>query len=259
MGSGLSEKAGSALSVFLLEAAGLFRFLPFGQSRKRRMDRDSFPDASGEETTADAGAGSVFVPARGQGGRYGFQEQQTETDPPYIPDQQKGELAGLPFGKGTMGKNGCGVAAVYNALLRLGERPSLTALTLWFERRGTAFFGLAGTIPSSIRRYFKERGFSVKEVKHPTRAQLLALEAEYPVFILLTAPGKKLFLLHYVCLFKENGGWRMLNALFPWEKRESLSETADSFNRGDAKIIRVFGIGPASEERIAGGCRRSEC
>ena len=167
-------------------------------------------------------------------------EEEKEEAFPFILNQEQEKLSPLPFGLGSMGRNGCGAAAVYNALILLGERPSLRELIYSLERKGAAFFGLAGTTPSGIRRVFSDRGFPVKEIKTPSEAELSEVQFRFPVFILLCAPGGGLFPLHYVTIYAEHGSFQMLNALFPWKTGRSLGEVIRSFNRGRAKAVLLF-------------------
>ena len=81
------------------------------------------------------------------------------TAPGHINGQARGGVARLPYGKFTMGYNGCEVIACRNALETLGDPASLADAAAWFERRGLFLAGRWGTHVLAIPRFFKSRGF----------------------------------------------------------------------------------------------------
>ena len=76
--------------------------------------------------------------------------------------QRRAPVAALPYGRYTMGYNGCEILAAYNALLTLGEPEPLSEVSSWFERRGLFLGGLWGTHVLAIPEFFGARGFSVE-------------------------------------------------------------------------------------------------
>lgn len=84
----------------------------------------------------------------------------------YINDQNaNGDVAKLKFGTRTMDRNGCGVIAVYNTMLTLGDQRDIRDIAYHFENDGQVFGGEFGTNPHAIKRYFSQNGYKVKTIE----------------------------------------------------------------------------------------------
>ncbi len=79
----------------------------------------------------------------------------------YIHDQTSGSIANVKYGNGTLAKNGCGVIAVNNALVSLGDRKDIRDIAKDFEKGGLVLSGTFGTNPYAIGDYFRENGYTV--------------------------------------------------------------------------------------------------
>lgn len=70
----------------------------------------------------------------------------------------------MPFGLWRVGRNGCALLAVYNALGLLGCPLSMEqirdAFTRWYRPR------LFGVFPGELRRFFRRRGLQVERMPH---------------------------------------------------------------------------------------------
>ena len=71
-------------------------------------------------------------------------------------------LNNYKIGWGTMDKNGCGCVAVYNAMILLGDTPSLPDVIEYYDRfYRNILFAFLGTSPFSIKSYFQDKGYDV--------------------------------------------------------------------------------------------------
>ncbi len=86
-------------------------------------------------------------------------------DGKYINDQNTGEVSKLKFGNFKMGYNGCGVIAVYNALLTLDKPQDIRDIAFEFENDGKMLGGYFGTNPYAVERYFNRYNYKVQAVK----------------------------------------------------------------------------------------------
>ena len=94
----------------------------------------------------------------------------------YIGSQLSPDVSHLTYGKAgqTVDKVGCGIVAVYNALLRCGESVDFNDLLRSMEKlRMPWLFGLFGTKPHSLGRVFREYNIPYKKygsVRHFSQA-----------------------------------------------------------------------------------------
>ncbi len=84
-----------------------------------------------------------------------------EKDDWYINDQHSGEVGKIKYGFDTLDNNGCGIIAVNNALISLGNRKDIRDIAREFENDGQVLFGAFGTNPYDIGDYFIENGYHV--------------------------------------------------------------------------------------------------
>ena len=80
-------------------------------------------------------------------------------------------LSDLPYGAWRMGKNGCEVIAVYNALLAMGMPRPLIEIAEALEKRGLLFNGFGGTNLGAVKDYFRKCGVKVRVLRRRDAAQ----------------------------------------------------------------------------------------
>jgi hypothetical protein len=70
----------------------------------------------------------------------------------------------MPFGLGTIGENGCGVIATYNAMITLGDCRSYEEIYDYYtsDLSRTVFLGFMGTAPWAVEEYFRSQGYTVR-------------------------------------------------------------------------------------------------
>jgi len=76
----------------------------------------------------------------------------------YIENQSKWEDVKFGKGRSNMEYSGCEIIATYNALVALGEKPSMPDLIEYYENGGMALDGQFGSSPDAICKYFKKTG-----------------------------------------------------------------------------------------------------
>jgi len=160
--------------------------------------------------------------------------------------EKQSELGALKFGKAyTMAYGGCGLIALFNTLVALGEKPSnevFLKLSEDLQRRGAAWGGKYGIHPASIRRWFRKNGYRVRRI--PVSEESFAQnEANYEVFVVtvLNGAGLKNWV-HTVCITKEGAGFVVHNGPYS-EAFSTLSEAVKKSSRQGATAIYAMGVG----------------
>ncbi len=160
--------------------------------------------------------------------------------------ERQSELTALRFGKAyTIAYGGCGLIALYNTLVALGEKPShdiFLELAKDLQRRGVAWGGKYGIHPAVIRRWFARHGYGVRRI--PVSEESFAQnEADYKVFVVtvLNGAGLKNWL-HTVCITKEESGFVVHNACYS-DAFATLSEAVRKSSRQGATPIYAMGVG----------------
>ena len=119
----------------------------------------------------------------------------------FIFSQNNKAVADMRFGLKPMWYNGCGIIAVYNALLLLGFQNDLRKIVYYFERRGKMLWGLFGTKPWAIWRYIKKQGFKIRLCSYKK-----ADNGVYIITVWNKRPG-----MHYMALKKTDSGLQVYN------------------------------------------------
>ena len=160
--------------------------------------------------------------------------------------EKQSELEELRFGKAyTLAYGGCGLIALYNTLVALGEEPSndiFLKLAEDLQRRGAAWGGKYGIHPTSIRRWFQKHGYKVQKI--PVSEESFAKnEADYKVFVVtvLNGAGLKNWV-HTVCITKETAGFVVHNGPYR-ESFATLFEAVKKSSRQGATAIYAMGVG----------------
>ncbi len=159
--------------------------------------------------------------------------------------ERQPELGALRFGKAyTMAYGGCGLIALYNTLVALGEKPSndvFLELAADLQRRGAAWGGKYGIHPASIRRWLARHGYGVRRI--PVSEEFFAKsEADYKVFVVtvLNGAGLKNWL-HTVCITREEAGFVVHNASYS-DAFSTLAEAVHKSSRQGATPIYAMGV-----------------
>lgn len=85
---------------------------------------------------------------------------------------QKEDDRQFAYGYADDGRNTCGIIAVYNASVSLGESsPSIADISLYFEIHGKVLNGRFGTYPDHMPAYFEDRGYDVNIVYKPEKPE----------------------------------------------------------------------------------------
>lgn len=159
--------------------------------------------------------------------------------------ERQSALGALRFGKSyTMAYGGCGLIALYNALVALGSGPSCDSflgLTADLQRKGVAWGGKYGTHPTAILKWLKKNCYAVKRLGI-SDADFAQNETEYNVFIVTVLNGPKLTHgMHTVCITKEQGKFTLHNGPKPGPHATLLEAVSASSNQG-ARAIYAMGI-----------------
>lgn len=135
-----------------------------------------------------------------------------------IYSQHTPTISAMRFGVKPMSYNGCGLIAVYNALILLKQPDTLQNIADYYEKRGRWIMGLWGIRPDRITGFLKAKGFLVESCNY--------LEAKSGVYIMLVW-NKKGGGLHYMAARKFPSG--MVEIYNGYIKRNSC-DTYTGFN-----------------------------
>ncbi len=114
-----------------------------------------------------------------------------------IYDQHSTTINAMRFGVKPMSYNGCGLIAVYNALILLRRPDTLQNIADYYERHGRWIMGLWGIRPDRITDFLKLKGFNIENTNY--------LEAKSGIYIILVW-NKKGGGLHYMAARKYPSG-----------------------------------------------------
>ena len=106
----------------------------------------------------------------------------------------------MRYGVSNVARAGCGVIAVYNALLLLGNPHCLHDVIAWGDRKAAAVFGLLGTLPWKAGRLFQRLGYTVTAVTDKTQFDRCARRADVCLFTYWNQRGSVRRGMHTVCL-----------------------------------------------------------
>ena len=151
-------------------------------------------------------------------------------------DQNDNRFGERPFGRfGTIGKNGCGMLALYNI-----ERAANTATRFdpFYDSRKpikTNFFGLLGTRPSTIPKNLKNKGYTVQRIS-PQKAD--AAEPFDGVIVLYWF----WFGAHYVAGIATGDGRYTVYNHYASPKSVTLPDFLSELKRRKLHVYRIWGI-----------------
>lgn len=111
----------------------------------------------------------------------------------------------MRYGISSISRTGCGVIAVYNALLLLGNPHRFHDVIAWGEQKAAAAFGLLGTLPWKPKRLFQRLGYTTAAVTDEALFDRCAQDADVCLFTYWNQKGLIRQGMHTVCLQYQSG------------------------------------------------------
>ena len=133
----------------------------------------------------------------------------------FMENQNSPEMTRLKYARSDMTRSGCGLIAVYNALVYFGrEGVSLPDLIAGAENRGAMVAGgKLGTSPVSLLRILREHGFVTRVGYSEAADNRILSDGEAAILMFLNNRRKPAEGLHFVFLSREEDGrWIIHNA-----------------------------------------------
>lgn len=163
------------------------------------------------------------------------------TDDRILDDQN--EKSGLKYGSKTFAHSGCGIAAVYNALLLLGRPVPLPEMIRQFEHHGASLYAAFGTAPQSAAKYLKSLGLEIKKTARKSRFPELAESSDIILYTIMNNRRRLRSMVHTMCIDHRSGAYIVHNSHGRCEKYDSFSEMMSFLGDGDNKASGVYMIG----------------
>ena len=135
----------------------------------------------------------------------------------------------MRYGITNIARAGCGVIAVYNALLLLGNPHSFRDVVAWGDQKAAALFGLLGTLPWKAKGLFRRLGYTVTAVTDAALFDRHAQQADVCLFTYWNRKGSIRKGMHTVCLQYRSGGIDVYNLSNCWggeSRKSTLKEWA---------------------------------
>ena len=122
---------------------------------------------------------------------------------PYIHSQSDEDIATKKLGVSTVAFSGCGVVAVYNALITLGAGKPFDEVLGYFNQSASrvVFSGLLGILPHQVEAYFVNEGYRVITTNDPDGINIYSRTADASILWYLypqSYGGINLFGAHFV-------------------------------------------------------------
>lgn len=117
----------------------------------------------------------------------------------------------MKYGHTSVEKSGCGLIAVYNALVLLGNPQSLADIILWGDYCAAVFCGFGGTNPWAAGRLLRRMGYTVKSVSHRSQYDSEAKRADVCLFTFWNNIPNLTRGMHSVCARYEADAVRVYN------------------------------------------------
>lgn len=109
-------------------------------------------------------------------------------------------VAGMRYGIVNIAWSGCGIIAVYNALLLLGNPHRLSDVITWGDLKASTIFGLFGTSPRKAKILFRQLGYTVNPVRNKRHFDSQAKQADICLFTFWNQRGSLRHGIHTVCV-----------------------------------------------------------
>lgn len=149
-----------------------------------------------------------------------------------IHGQSRPPVAGMRYGVVNAAWSGCGLIAVYNALLLLGNPHPLWDVIAWGDLKGAALFGIFGTSHQRAGRLFRQLGYAVTAVTDPALFDAHAQRAEVCLFTFWNRKGRFYKGMHTVCAQWREGALEVYNLYNTSDKIERLPSFGEWCKRG---------------------------
>ena len=146
--------------------------------------------------------------------------------------QRRPPVRDLRYGIVRAAWSGCGLIAVYNALLLLGNPHPLWDVFAWGDLKGAALFGIFGTSHRRAGRLFRQLGYTVTAVTNPSLFDACAQRAEACLFTYWNRKGRFHKGMHTVCTRWREGALEVYNLYNNSEKIERLPSFEEWCKRG---------------------------
>ena len=117
----------------------------------------------------------------------------------------------MRYGISNIARAGCGVIAVYNALLLLGNPHRFQDVVAWGDQKAAAAFGLLGTLPWKAKRLFQRLGYTVSAITDEALLDSGARHADVCLFTYWNQKGSIRRGMHTVCLQYRSGAIDVYN------------------------------------------------
>lgn len=139
----------------------------------------------------------------------------------------------IKFGQGkrtNMEYSGCGIIAVYNALVALGINPdidTMVGLISGFELDGAVMNGGFGISPMSVRKFFIKEGYDVNMITTKNKEKIDRFGEQHNVFVATVYNDKKdiLEMLHTVCITKDSGNKYIVHNCSYWNENRYMAKS----------------------------------
>lgn len=135
----------------------------------------------------------------------------------------------MRYGIVDIARSGCGVIAVYNALLLLGSPHCFQDVVAWGDKKAAAAFGLLGTLPWKAKSLFRRLGYAVTAVTDQELFDRHAQRADVCLFTYWNQRGSVRQGMHTVCLQYRSGAievYNLHNSCAEVSRKPSLKEWA---------------------------------
>lgn len=117
----------------------------------------------------------------------------------------------MRFGFVNIAWSGCGIIAVYNALLLLDNFHPFCEVVAWGDLRASRAFGFLGTSPRKTRRLFQKLGYTVRTISDKRLFDVYARTADVCLFTFWNQKGHICRGMHTVCVQYQAGCLNVYN------------------------------------------------
>lgn len=143
----------------------------------------------------------------------------------------------MRYGISDIARAGCGVIAVYNALLLLGNPHCFHDVIAWGDQKAAAAFGLLGTLPWKATRLFRQLGYTVTAATDEALFDSGAQHADVCLFTYWNQKGCIRQGMHTVCLQYRSGTIDVYNLFNCWTGVSHKSTLKDWVASGIGPVV----------------------
>lgn len=140
---------------------------------------------------------------------------------------------------------GCGVIAVYNALLSLKGKMAVSDflnIIQSFEKKGLTLNGIFGISPVSIKKYFQKTGYDTASTKTNKDEELNSFGQNFDTFIctIFHKKNNPKYGIHHIAITKNDSGKYVVHN--PYRESDTLSGAIKSAARYNGSALYTIGI-----------------